>query len=511
MIRISSTALAVIISALIFVITYVISHRMVTAQIVNEITIEAGEILNDFDSAYRNIEIIFSNLSDMGIRVCNEKARHKIRKLILISSYTKDAGFISENSTLCSAENGWIPYQIVKNKKPDIITEDGYQIWKEFNYDILGNTISSTIIKLGDYVIALDSNAVRNLIDRKYQWRIMLKSNSKLVHFAGINKFELQSDDGSEFSLLSIPQFNYMSCVNQGNICLVTKRNLSHFDSSGKFSNPFIFLLCLLVSTYFYLLIRNRIHVDDTNEERVRSAIKNNNFSCVYEPIVDLKTKKVVGVELLSRLNDRYGNLSPCEFIPIISQIDMTWEFTKAMMIKSLNELSGIKGARENFMININIFPKDLSKNELVVLDELECVKRFRGNIILEVIESECLEDEKAMDSVAILKEKGIFVAIDDFGTGYSNFNQLRKIKSKILKIDRVFVMDIKEGAVKSSLLNNIVTIAKQHQLDVIAEGIETKEQVNALEELGVEYGQGWILGKPMNIGALDKHLSLNG
>src|SRR5690606_29103455 len=121
-----------------------------------------------------------------------------------------------------------------------------------------------------------------------------------------------------------------------------------------------------------------------------------------------------------------------------------------------------------------------------------------RFQLIAEITEDEYLDDQGTLGQLNALSELGIGVAIDDFGTGYSNLKQLKQLSCDYLKIDRSFVIDIQEESIKSSLIPRMVDIAEQLGLSVIAEGIEHPEQQHILAEMGVQYGQGWALGKPM-------------
>ncbi len=254
------------------------------------------------------------------------------------------------------------------------------------------------------------------------------------------------------------------------------------------------------------MLLRDYEDKKESIVSRVKSAIRENNFYCTYQPIVELETMKVVGVEVLARLRDNYGVMKPDDFIPVIMELGNTWDFTCMMLSKSLDELSSISTIDESFMLNVNVFASDISNHEIINIHRLPSVKNFRGKIVLEITESEYLDDKTSQNHISQLRDKGITVVIDDFGSGYSNFNQLRKVQSNTLKIDKSFTLDIDEVAIQSSLIFSIVTVAKQQNMSVIAEGIETEKQLRILQTIGVEYGQGRLIADPMILNHLVKY-----
>ena len=256
----------------------------------------------------------------------------------------------------------------------------------------------------------------------------------------------------------------------------------------------------LLVGLFTYIICLKALHYFYSNHHRVYKAISDDSFHCVYQPIVDLKTEKIIGVEMLARLNDRRGKITPDEFIPVIAQSDHTWSFTKNMLKKAVSELRQVENLPTDFKLNVNIFPSDVNKKSILDLITKGKVSEFDRVLVLEVTESEELEDSSSLNQLRVLREEGIQIAIDDFGTGYSNLHQLRKMNAHILKIDRSFIQEMEDASIRSSLIEHIVAIAKQEGLFLVAEGIENSIQHNILRDMGVEYGQGWAFYREMTL-----------
>ena len=120
---------------------------------------------------------------------------------------------------------------------------------------------------------------------------------------------------------------------------------------------------------------------------------------------------------MLARLNDRRGKIAPDEFIPVIAQSDHTWSFTKNMLKKAVSELRQVENLPTDFKLNVNIFPSDINKKSILDLITKGKVSEFDRVLVLEVTESEELEDSSSLNQLRVLREEGIQIAIDDFGT----------------------------------------------------------------------------------------------
>ncbi|MGY6483447.1 EAL domain-containing protein [Vibrio parahaemolyticus] len=267
-----------------------------------------------------------------------------------------------------------------------------------------------------------------------------------------------------------------------------------------------IFSVLFLLLLAFLLFIREKLKGKKTVPHRIINGL-DSGFNLVYQPIVDIKSKEVIGVEVLSRFEDKYGIITPDDFIPIIKSLGLSWEFSKRVISATHKEFNSLKGLNPNFKISINIFPTDLEKNILNVLN-MKYINEIDCNIVFEITEFEGCDNEKVQENIKILKEVGYTFSIDDFGTGYSNFNTLKDFDISSLKIDRSLLFDIEDDPIKIVLLKNICEMAKTLSLNVIAEGIENLNQHNIISKSGVKFAQGWLYGKPVNISCLSEILT---
>ena len=235
---------------------------------------------------------------------------------------------------------------------------------------------------------------------------------------------------------------------------------------------------------------------------QLRSAISNDQFSLHYQPIINVQTQDVIGVEALIRWqHPTKGFIPPLEFISLAEKNGFIKEITEWVFKEAARQYDLWPLHLTNFKISINIsavmlmqdsFIPNLSKwiNE----DHIDCTK-----FILEITETAIIQDiQKSIHVLNQLKHYGFTIALDDFGTGYSSLTYLQRLPIDTIKIDRSFISSIKENADDFHVLRYMVELAHHLKLDVVAEGIETKEQVQMVKNYFVDCAQGYHFCKPM-------------
>src|SRR4029078_5010116 len=199
-----------------------------------------------------------------------------------------------------------------------------------------------------------------------------------------------------------------------------------------------------------------------------------------------------------------YGNIPPNKFIPISEESGSIQAITVWILGETCKQLAAwrqISRATSDLLISVNISGKHLSTDDLIddVELALQTAKLPATSLKLEITESTAMENaEHTINVLNRLKQTGVQLSLDDFGTGYSSLSYLHQLPFDTLKIDRSFVSRVGERGENSEILQTIVSLAKNLRMRVIAEGIETESQLNILRNLGCDYGQGYLLAKPM-------------
>jgi diguanylate cyclase (GGDEF)-like protein/PAS domain S-box-containing protein len=237
----------------------------------------------------------------------------------------------------------------------------------------------------------------------------------------------------------------------------------------------------------------------------LEKAIGDSAFALAYQPIVDLCTGLVSGFEALVRwTHPQLGLLMPGQFIEVAEDTGLVVPLGAWVLRRALSDLASgpgpAAGTRPPY-VSVNVSARQFRSTDFVptVLTALDQAGLPPSALLLELTESALLTRDKSIKAeLAEIRRLGIRLAIDDFGTGYSSLSYLRELPFNILKIDKSFVDGIAVVPQSLALVEGIVRIAQTLRLAVVAEGIETSEQCALLTEMGCQYGQGYLLAKPM-------------
>ncbi|PCK31134.1 EAL domain-containing protein [Pseudoalteromonas piscicida] len=243
-------------------------------------------------------------------------------------------------------------------------------------------------------------------------------------------------------------------------------------------------------------------------EQHLRAALEHKRLTVHYQPIVDIVTGKLYGVEALMRWPTDFGKyISPAEFIPVAEEsglIAPLGEWLLGQACSDIRRLNKALGMNCYLTVNVSSQQYRLGFNATTIKKIMQQSGFHPENLTLEITESILLEDDKAVTSwLQSLRATGVNLAIDDFGTGYSSLSYLKRFPINILKIDRGFIQDIDQSQDAVVLVNAILSMAESLSLKVIAEGVEQQGQLERLQGLGCQYVQGYFYAKPMAIEGL--------
>jgi len=250
-------------------------------------------------------------------------------------------------------------------------------------------------------------------------------------------------------------------------------------------------------------------------EEDLRRGIDNREFVLHYQPIVDLQTRRMMGMEALVRWkHPRFGLLPPDRFIPVAEETNLIVPLGEWILREACQQTQAWRekyGGDLGISITVNISIRQFQQKELVdiVANALEDAGLPPGTLILEITESFMIQDAEAtIVKLHELKKLGVRLAIDDFGTGYSSLSYLQRFPVDILKIDKSFVEKLGKGKEGKAVARAIIMMGDSLNLKTIAEGIEHSSQIQELQNLGCEAGQGFHFAKPLTKDDMDDFLS---
>ncbi len=239
-------------------------------------------------------------------------------------------------------------------------------------------------------------------------------------------------------------------------------------------------------------------------ERELRRALEQQEFRVAYQPIVDLANGHMVGVEALIRWeHPERGFLSPADFLPIAEETGLiipmgTWVLQEAL--RQLGHWHRTIPASQGLSVSVNLSAAQASCTDLVdiVEDALTTSGVAPSELCLEITESVLLDATTSTTSRLIgVKGLGVRLALDDFGTGYSSLTYLRRFPVDVVKIDRTFVSGLGTDAADNAIVDSVVGLAQSLGLAAVAEGVETQEQVVALQSMGCRFAQGYLYSRP--------------
>lgn len=249
----------------------------------------------------------------------------------------------------------------------------------------------------------------------------------------------------------------------------------------------------------------NRENLERLNmENSLRKTIKENGFTLYYQPQFSAKDKELIGFEALIRWFDgEKGMIPTMDFILLAEQTGLIIDIGKWVLEEACKFSTAIN-SKQNKAITVSVNVSSLQLNDNNFEESVyEIVNRTSADpkrISIEITETALMESfDKNCDKIKKLRNMGFQISLDDFGTGYSSLNYLREIPVTEIKIDKSFIDDICEDERQRMLTKAIINISHDLKLKVVAEGVETEEQLSVLQKMNCDYIQGYLLGKPEN------------
>jgi diguanylate cyclase (GGDEF)-like protein/PAS domain S-box-containing protein len=259
---------------------------------------------------------------------------------------------------------------------------------------------------------------------------------------------------------------------------------------------------------------RGRVHVFDvaTADEAaerlqmsndLREALQHKQLTLDYQPVIDLPTGRLMAVEALARwAHPRHGSVPPAQFVAVAEATGLASMLGQWALERAMQELAQVRrtvGAHVQIAVNISARHLADPDFEATVLAAMTAFQVPRGALLLEITESAVMSDPEQVQKVLEhLRRRGVASAIDDFGTGYSSLGHLNTLPVEMLKIDRAFIDRMTQDPDSLAIVSSVVDLARIMNLATVAEGVETREQLTILRQLGCSFGQGFLWSKAL-------------
>jgi len=371
-----------------------------------------------------------------------------------------------------------------KNINDTLGHEAGDQLLRELAERLSGALRDrDTIARFGgdEFVILLDDVAQISDVDKLV----------KKIHESLESPFSIK---GSEFHVTASIGISLYPTDGEDSSTLLRNADMAMYRAKDDWRNSYEFYSADMTTRAFERL---------TLENSLRQALDKEEFLVYYQPQVDIESGDIIGVEALLRWqHPQLGLVTPDNFIPLLEDTGLIIPVGEWVLQTACRQvMEWHRSGFESLRMAINLSSRQFSSSDLIekIQQILERCELSASHLELEITESLLMSHVgKEQQLFEILADLGVRLAIDDFGTGYSSLSYLRRFPIDTIKIDRSFVIGIPEDADNAAITEAIVRLGQALRLDLVAEGVETKEQLNYLQSIGCRMVQGFLFSRPL-------------
>jgi sensor c-di-GMP phosphodiesterase-like protein len=458
--------------------------------------------MTEADASSRESRAVLADMNASPYPFCSDAEIAYFRSLLFQSEYLKEAGRMRGGKIDCSATLGRLPQPLAQSR-PDFAQSDGTRVYKQFApFRVDHLTVVS--LQLGDsYVIfspfleahraAPPMHYISTAIDDA-NWQVFRSISA----FPQATKAVLTRNGEARLGgtlYATRCSARYFNCVTDyiavPDALRADRRELAGYLAAGG-----------LIGACFGFLVSILYRRNQSMDRQLRRAIAHDKLRVVYQPIVHLASRRIVGAEALARWTDEEGfEVGPDVFIRIAEGRGFVEDITRFVARRVLQDFAETLRSHPDFRLSINVASADLGDpGFLPMLDSaLEKAGVSAQSLAIEITESCTAQHDVAIAAILGLRERGHSVHIDDFGTGYSSLSYLHALSIDAIKIDKSFTHAIGTEAVTVSILPQILAMAETLKLGVIVEGVETGLQAEYFETNAQPVlAQGWLFGHPV-------------
>ncbi|MGF1684051.1 EAL domain-containing protein [Photobacterium minamisatsumaniensis] len=451
---------------------------------------------NDISASIVELEDLFPE--DIS---CNDGLIHNMKKLDYHAKYLTTIAYTRNGNIVCTSDSGLLA-EPVPILYPDWVTAEGVSVILAQPIPLFDGKETGIAVLEGDFLAFLDYQQVQSrstILWLKYiSFGIV---DGKVSYSYGSNNFSpeqfVELTSGQQW--YEDGHWLYSECRGSSECKVIGVDLIAYFKSEPA---AVIFLVFFFILVYgLVTLLGGRLYTSMYSLPRqIYHGINEQQLHLKYQPIVELTSNTIIGSEVLCRWKAIDNQWIPTEkFIQYIESNRQTRELTEAVIRKCVAELK-----QENLLgrcrISINAFPDDIASNHILQVFNRLLPLKYYSMFTIEITEQKIHDLPALCKGVRHLRTVGFSVVIDDFGTGFSNFEGLRELQIDGLKIDKSFIWEAERESIRQKLVENIVSIAKLLELKIVAEGVETEEQLTYLSSLQVDYSQGYLHSSPVNM-----------
>ncbi|HYD15965.1 MAG TPA: EAL domain-containing protein [Hyphomicrobium sp.] len=483
-------------------------------QIQDSLRREARAELQHFDKVHANVTAAFDELHRTATATaCSVEFIREMRRVAFRPDGLNEFMYAPHGKVTCSTSISH-SQEPISLGAPDITEsgEAGLELWINKRLDSVGLPgVVGTVVFQEPFALVIPPQSAATIPSTWVRKEIVISvPDGRLWHIGG----EEGIFDAASPKLASVAPFSAMfetACGERHPHCVAMQADLIDIAYVWRTELAIAIALIVFYAIWPATVVHKRLEKYWSLESRFRRNLTPESVVCVYQPILDLRSGKISGCEVLARWRDVDGSIvSPDKFIDIVANSGQTLAFTKMVADRAFDELTGYLPQGTSLQINFNIFPRDLDSEKL-----RETFQAFDGisdrfPLALEIVESDALSVEHAQYHIEALARVGIRTYIDDFGSGYSSIHRVASLAIHGVKLDRSFAMAPTESLMARMLVHALDMVASSGR-EIVVEGVETQERLDLLIETGrVAYAQGYLISRPLPIDRLARFLADN-
>ena len=437
---------------------------------------------------------------------CDQDTLKRLRGMLFQYRYLKEVGLINgENQLYCTTSQAEISPKLQLDSS-GMLQKNGDLTKFQVPIIATDNRVKATIVQRKNINVVVEPNLLDNInnqIDVAWfkspetdgiAYLAEITTSEQLSYLKTLVKFGVE--EGHE--TWSSRGLTVTSTRIDSPITLQTIKPWSDIGKAQQGMVLVIFALAVLTAMLSATATETKLRKYLKLKARIHRLLDPKYVVCMYQPIIELVTGKVVGCEVLARLRDGDQIQLPEAFIPAVLARGLSWKLDEAVSKKAIAELLHRLPMSDPFRLALNFFPENINAEQLHS-HFVSCLGNINyPNLILDVEITEYSMSSSVVKEARLLQAHGYHVSIDDFGTGYSNLKLLGEVQPDVLKIDKSFVFDMEDNSLRSNLIPQMVSLACAVGAKVVAEGVENEIQARQLNEMGIEFAQGYLYSRPV-------------
>lgn len=450
---------------------------------------------------------------DVTAPACTEQFHDQLRKVAYLPDGLNEFIYADDDKPICSTNVAHFDRPIAFGP-PDVAADNPFRaaLWIDRDLDFVGLAgLTGILAQQGHFVIVVPAQNPTATLPRWMSSEVILKlPDGRWWHRSGDSAlYQRHLDGGGGPWPLNGDAFRHLACDPVGVHCVIVEATLGNLFAFGPLTVLAVLLVCAIGATWLSARLYDLLHRFVAFEARFLRHFDARSICCAYQPILNLRSGAIVGVEALARWQDIDGRLvDPGHFLPIVEKRNLTRELTRLVVARAAEDLKDIARPGQRLQVNINLAPRDLEETALADLFAPLLAEPQRFAVVVEIVETEAFDAAAAQRAIDSLRRQGVAVYLDDFGVGFSSIHTLAGLSVDGVKLDRAFAQAA-DGSLLGQMLPNALALLQWPGRVVVVEGVETEERMRMLRATGhVDEVQGYLISRPLQPAALRDFLA---